>query len=168
MNILTLDVETTTWNKGNPFDRRNKLVMVGLKFYNSNPVCYADCYETVRRDQIEDILDTVDILVGFNIKFDLHWLANIGVDLRCISMIHDCQIAEFLLESQNNRYPSLNEALDKYGLPRKLDVVKSEYWDKGLNTTDVPEHILRDYLEGDLVGTEEVFKRQAQQFGVVL
>ena len=165
MNILTLDVETTTWNKGNPFDRRNKLVLTGVKKLNDRPVCFDKSFHF---SILQDWVNSADVLVGFNIKFDIHWLMNIGVTLDNVKQIWDCQIAEFLLESQLNKYPSLNEAMDKYGLPRKLDVVKSEYWDKGLNTTDVPAQILLDYLEGDLVGTEEVFKRQARQFGVIL
>lgn len=168
MNILTLDVETTTWNKGNPFDKRNILVMSGFKFMTDSPMCLShlegDSRELLAQFIQEDYIDQADIIVGFNIKFDIHWLINVGVSFANVKQIWDCQIAEFLLESQGNKYPSLNEALDKYALPRKLDVVNTEYWDKGVNTDEIPKQILRDYLEGDLMGTEEVFKRQWQQF----
>ena len=167
-NILTLDVETTTWNKGNPFDKRNKLVMVGLKPLDDIPGIFSYCDRPITRDAIQLCLTDVEIIVGFNIKFDIHWLMNIGVTFDNVKQIWDCQIAEFMLESQNNKYPSLNEALDKYELPRKLDVVKTEYWDKGINTDEIPTDVLREYLEGDLIGTEEVFKRQAKQFGVLI
>lgn len=172
MNILTIDCETTTWNKGNPFDKRNKLVMSGFKFMTDSPMCLShlegDSVELLAQFIQEDYVNQADILVGFNIKFDIHWLMNIGVTFNNVKQIWDCQIAEFMLESQNNKYPSLNEALDKYELPRKLDVVKTEYWDKGINTDEIPPDILREYLKGDLIGTEEVFKRQAKQFGVKL
>ena len=68
-----------------------------------------------------------------------------------------------MLNSQNNPYPSLNEALEKYGLLLKLDVVKTEYWDKNIDTDQIPVSILQEYLEYDLTGTEEVFKRQYEQ-----
>lgn len=165
MKILTIDCETTTWNKGNCFDSRNTLVMVGIKWMNDRPTCISTQGEYYK---IPQAITQADIIVGFNIKFDIHWLMNIGVTFDNVKQIWDCQIAEFMLESQNNKYPSLNEALDKYELPRKLDVVKTEYWDKGINTDEIPIDILREYLEGDLIGTEEVFKRQAQQFGVAL
>ena len=167
MNILTLDVETTTWNKGNPFDKRNKLVMVGHKWLDNSVCNIVNCLlgnANNNREYIQTQIELADIIVGFNIKFDIHWLMNIGVAFDNVKQIWDCQIAEFLLESQRNPYPSLNEALDKYGLPRKLDVVKTEYWDKGINTDEIPTPVLREYLEVDLMGTEEVFKRQYEQF----
>lgn len=163
LKILTLDVETTTFNTGNPFDKRNKLVMVGLKPLNDVPGCFSYCDRPITRDAIQLCLTDVDILVGFNIKFDIHWLMNIGVTFDNVKQIWDCQIAEFMLNSQNNPYPSLNEALEKYGLPLKLDVVKTEYWDKNIDTDQIPVSILQEYLEYDLTGTEEVFKRQWQQ-----
>lgn len=163
MNILTLDVETTTHNKGHWADKRNKLVMVGHKWLDS-PNCHIVNYFPGDAEPIQDVINKADILVGFNIKFDLHWLKNIGINTNTIKRVWDTQIAEFLLEAQRNPYNSLNDALDKYGLPRKLDIVKTEYWDKGIDTTEIPTAILREYLEYDLIGTERVFKRQYEQF----
>ena len=156
MNILTLDVETTTSNKGNPFDVTNKLVCIGMKWLN-NPYPYIKYEEDF--NLIQAYINTADVLVGFNIKFDLHWLRRIGIDFSG-KRIHDCQIGEFLLESQTNPYPSLNQACEKYGLPTKLDVVKTEYWDKGIDTDQIPREILSEYLEQDLKLTEEVYLRQ--------
>ena len=166
MEYLICDVETTTHAKGNAFSKRNKLIMVGLR-HKDKSLIYSEFSDSVVKD-IQSRINNCDVLVGFNIKFDIHWLMNIGVTFDNVKQIWDCQIAEFLLESQNNKYPSLNEALDKYGLPRKLDVVKTEFWNKGINTDEIPKDILREYLEGDLLGTEEVFKRQAKQFGVLI
>lgn len=167
MNILTLDVETTTSNKGHWADKQNKLVSSGLKWLDQTPATY-----DIREYSIEEIcrlniqaLNKADIVVGHNIKFDLHWLCNIGVDISNIKQIWDTQIAEFLLMAQRNPYNSLNDALQKYGYPLKLDGVKTEYWDKGIDTDEIPVDILREYLEYDLIGTENVFKEQAKQFG---
>jgi len=68
------------------------------------------------------------------------------------------------LNKQTPRYPSLDQACEKYGIPLKLDVVKTEYWDKGICTSEVPTEILQEYLEGDLDRTERVFKEQIKQF----
>lgn len=171
MNILTLDCETTTFRKGNPFSKRNKLCYVGVKFYDFPSTCIynlltEDIY-TIRYKTQKQI-DIADIIVGFNIKFDIHWLMNIGVTFNNVRQIWDCQLAEFLLESQQNPYNSLNDALTKYGKPCKLDVVKTEFWDKGIDTPDIPEDIMREYLEYDCEGTERVFIEQAKQFGIKL
>jgi DNA polymerase I-like protein with 3'-5' exonuclease and polymerase domains len=161
VNILILDVETTISNKGNPFDITNKCVCVGLKYINETRFIF---YEE-QFDYIQDIINNAAIIVGFNIKFDLHWLRRIGVDISKIR-VWDCQLAEFLLNNQQTKYPSLNEAAIKYSLPMKLDVVKSEYWDKGIDTDQIPREVLSEYLTQDLVLTQQVFERQRKQFGV--
>ena len=160
--ILTIDCETSTSNKGHWADKKNKLVMVGLKWLNSTPVCHL--YDECTRAQVQGAIGYADIVVGFNIKFDLHWLANIGVDIRCIKRVWDCQIAEFLLSAQRNPYNSLNDACIKYNIPLKLDVVKTEYWDKGIDTDSIPTDVLQEYLEADLDRTERVFKIQYELF----
>lgn len=165
MNILTLDVETTTYNKGHWADKRNKLVMVGHKTLDDQSI--STCYTKFDKQTIhilQTIINDSDILVGFNIKFDLHWLCNIGIDIKTIKRVWDTQIAEFLLEAQRNPYNSLNDALTKYGYPLKLDVVKTEYWDKNINTDEIPTPVLQEYLQYDLIGTENVFKEQYHKF----
>lgn len=157
--VLIYDVETTISNKGNPFDNTNKLVMSGYKHLDEPSVC--GVLEHKFLTQIE--FDWSTLVVGFNIKFDLHWARRIGVDISKIC-IWDCQIAEFLLNKQTPRYPSLDQACEKYGFPPKLDVVKTEYWDKGICTSEIPTDILREYLEGDLDRTERVFKEQLFTF----
>lgn len=162
MNILILDVETTISNNGHFADRNNKLVMVGFKpLYGYSEIHYdlsSGC-----RENMQCVIEAADLLVGFNIKFDLHWLNNYGVSFSD-KKIWDCQIAEFLFEAQQNKYPSLNGTLEKYGYPPKLDVVKTEYWDKGIDTTDIPTDILREYLARDLEATEQVFLKQKELF----
>lgn len=161
MNILTLDVETTTSNNGHFADRNNKLVMIGGKWLDKDSPWIRipeQCLAIV-----QDEIDEADLLVGFNIKFDLHWLANCGISFSN-KKLWDCQIAEFLFESQQNKYPSLNITLEKYGYPPKLDVVKTEYWDKGIDTTDIPTDVLREYLARDLEATEQVFLKQKELF----
>lgn len=157
MNILTLDVETTISNKGNPFDQTNNLVLVGTKRLGEKALC------NLSFDLVCQEINWADILVGFNIKFDLHWLKNFGINFEG-KRIWDCQIGEFILNYQKTPYPSLNQACEKYGLPQKLDIVKTEYWDKGIDTDQIPLDILSDYLEQDLILTEQVFLKQRQQF----
>jgi DNA polymerase I-like protein with 3'-5' exonuclease and polymerase domains len=41
--------------------------------------------------------------------------------------------------------PSLDDALARYGLEAKLNVVKTEYWDKGIDTDVIPAEIVEEY-----------------------
>ena len=140
--------------------------MVGLKWLGEDACTVYIPYHSEWEARIlaQADMEKADIVVGFNIKFDLHWLANIGVDIRCIKRIWDCQIAEFLLSAQRNPYNSLNDACIKYNIPLKLDVVKTEYWDKGIDTDSIPTDVLQEYLEADLDRTERVFKIQYELF----
>jgi DNA polymerase I-like protein with 3'-5' exonuclease and polymerase domains len=45
--------------------------------------------------------------------------------------------------------PSLDDALARYGLAQKLNIVKTEYWDKGIDTDVIPAQIVEDYGSWD-------------------
>ena len=98
MSYLVLDVETTISNKGNPFDQTNKLCMVGLLTANEKMIYdieySVDPYKESLK-QIQLAVDKCDVLVGFNIKFDLHWLARYGITF-ANKRIWDCQLTAFI------------------------------------------------------------------------
>jgi DNA polymerase I-like protein with 3'-5' exonuclease and polymerase domains len=100
--------------------------------------------------------------VFFNAKFDLHWYRRVGFKL--YQNIWCCQLAEFLLSGQKIRYPSLEETAVKYGLGHKIDVIKLEYWDKGINTDEIPQGILAEYCIKDVDLTYQIYLKQLAQF----
>lgn len=159
--MIFLDVETTISNKGNPYDVNNSLVVIGYREKKKNYIQYGPYSESYLK-HLQRKVDE-ELLVGFNIKFDLHWLSNVGINLDRVR-VWDCSIAEFLFSYQTKRYPSLDDTLEKYGFPLKLDQVSNEYWSKGINTDQIPREILTSYLEGDLEKTEQVFHKQWEQF----
>lgn len=161
--ITIFDVETTISNKGNPFDQTNKLCYAGFKTGNQThlfDVEYSDSPCDV--DSIQDILRNSVLLVGFNIKFDLHWIKKYGLSFDTCR-IWDCQLVHFILTGQTESYPSLNDVAAYYNLGTKLDVVASDYWDRDIDTPLVPRDILEEYLIGDLVLTEQVYLKQVEE-----
>lgn len=159
MNMLVLDVETTTFNKGHPFDPRNFLVSYATMVGESNPdfKYYLDP-DFVSR--LNSYLDNAAYLVGFAFKFDLHWVRNTS-NRRNFGRIKvwDCQLAEFIYSGQEGYYASLNEVCEKYGLPTKIDLV-AQYWEQGISTEDIPVPILREYNEWDVQLTKMLFDVQ--------
>jgi len=151
---MILDIECTTSSKGNPFDLMNKMVMIGQM---------EDGKVTITTDKFNEINVDNEFLVGHNIKFDLHWIRRCGASMENIQ-VWDTQLAEFILTGQEKRFPSLDGCLEKYGFPLKLDVVKTEYWGKGIDTDAIPTDILTEYLKRDLSGTEQVYLAQKQLF----
>jgi DNA polymerase I-like protein with 3'-5' exonuclease and polymerase domains len=124
--------------------------------YNDEPI-------VATQDKSSSFLNSpIDILVGFNFKFDYHWLTQNGFDLSS-KRIWDCQTAHYVLQHQQAVFPSLNDVLAHYGLPSKLDIVKRDYWDNGITTSKIPWDVLKPYLEGDISGTKAVFKKQWEE-----
>jgi DNA polymerase I-like protein with 3'-5' exonuclease and polymerase domains len=164
MRELVLDVESTTFQKGDPFSEQNKLCYVGTLTYPVAELLDIE-YDTKPYGDnlraIQEQLNGETLLIGFNIKFDLHWLRRYGIDFSHCK-IWDCQLVHFILTHQQFPYPSLDAVAHHYGLEGKLDVVKTEYWDNGIDTAEVPRDILEDYLEQDLKTTYEVYQFQKE------
>lgn len=162
---LILDVETTISNKGNPFDETNKLCYVGLldTSHSLFSIEYDDQPYKKHLEEIQSRINDAEILVGFNIKFDLHWLRKYGINF-VGKRVWDCQLVHFILTGQQDTYPSLNSVAAYYDLGSKLDVVATEYWGNKIDTTNIPRDILEEYLLGDLQLTQKVYEKQMEEF----
>jgi DNA polymerase I-like protein with 3'-5' exonuclease and polymerase domains len=165
MRSLILDVETTISNKGNPFDETNKLCYVGLLNADGHTcydIEYSDAPYRDKLNAIQKEIDAAEILVGFNIKFDLHWLRRYGINF-VGKRIWDCQLVHFILSGQQDTYPSLNGVAEHYALGNKLDVVATQYWANKIDTPSIPKDILEEYLIGDLQLTQKVYDKQREE-----
>jgi DNA polymerase-1 len=160
-NELVLDVETTISNKGNPFDETNKLCYVGLDRH-CFPIEYDSSPYVSHLRTIQSTIDSAEVLIGFNVKFDLHWLARYGITFSD-KRIWDCQVVHFILTGQKDTYPSLNGVCEYYGLESKLDVVSEQYWKNGIDTPDIPRDLLEEYLLKDLELTKQVYLKQVEE-----
>ena len=154
MNVLTFDYETNTLAKGNPHSINGKAICVGVKQDDSPTKCFF-------YDDIYLCPDFYKLVVAFNAKFDLGWNKRLGFDLP--KAVWCCQLAEYMLDRQRP-YPSLEETAVKYGLGHKEDVVKLNYWDKGIDTDQVPKDILSSYCIQDVDLTYAIYLKQLEQF----
>ena len=172
MKRLVIDSENTTFQKGNPFSRRNKCCAIAWLIATDDGI-KADVIPweyggPVSRDYIlvaEELIEDAELLIGFNLKYDLHWLRKCGIiesysSLNC--ELWDCQLAQFIISNQQMRYPSLNKTCEYWKLEQKLDVVEKEYWALGIDTPDVPWEILSDYAKKDVDLTYEVYQKQQE------
>lgn len=164
---LILDVETTISNKGNPFDETNKLCYVGLldTSHNLFSIEYNDQPYKKHLEEIQSRITNAEVLVGFNLKFDLHWLRKYGINFMD-KRLWDCQLVHFILTGQQYPYPSLNSVAAYYNLGSKLDVVATEYWSNKIDTPNIPADILEEYLLGDLQLTQKVYEKQQKEFAL--
>ena len=165
MRSLILDVETTISNKGNPFDETNKLCYIGLLDTDASTysIEYDDQPYRTRLEEVQAKIDEADVLVGFNIKFDLHWIRKYGINI-VGKRVWDCQLVHFILTGQQHPYPSLNGVSAYYDLGSKLDVIADDYWKNGIDTDKIPKDLLEDYLKQDLLLTQKVYEKQMEEF----
>jgi len=154
--ILAVDTETTIHNKGSWSDPRNKLVCYSIAY---DSICDAVEVSNETLGSLQQLIYGSKLLVFFNGKFDAHWLTKRGLDLSKVK-VWDVQIAEFILSCQTNRFPNLNDTCIKYGIPVKEDIVKTQYWDKGIDTADIPWEILSSYAAHDASITLQCYHAQ--------
>lgn len=157
--VFTSDWETTTSNNGSPFDLKNKAVCLAYKIDNQASACTT----FINHPSIHTYINNAKLLVFFNAKFDLHWYTRCGFDVES-KPIWCCQLAEFFLSRQSIPYPSLDQTSLAYGLGQKLDIVKTEYWEKGIDTDLIPVDILSKYACQDVDLTYQVYLKQVEAF----
>jgi len=161
-----LDIECTfqTDTKGkrdpSPFNPLNKLVSVGYEeeyYATDHPdvVFYCQVYN---RDRIQDRLNHTTLLIGHNIKFDLQWLLECGFTYD--GELWDTMLYEYVKAGGVHTPMNLSDCCTRYGIETKTDVVKTEYWDKGKNTDEIPWEILEEYGKQDVKITKELFEIQ--------
>lgn len=182
MRYLILDEETQIHKShgrtANPFDERNWIVYRGWKKQGDERCSYVK-YPTKADAQplSDEFLADIDVIVAHNAKFELLYEMMTG-DGREVLMrffarggrIWCTQLAEYLLRAQDRKYHycSLDQIVEFYGGRKKIDGMK-ELWDAGVQTSDIPEELVVDYLigteseqrnSGDIGNTELVYLGQ--------
>lgn len=185
MKYCVWDIETQTHTlfkrKASPWHPDMFIVASGYKLGKSAPVALYHQDRALPEGWFTNMLKAADILVGFNIGFDLlhalqdqknlvawmDWIANGG-------QVWDCQLAEFLLEGmvREAQMLSLNEVAPRYGGSLKVDEVKL-LWEAGVQTDEIEKDLLIRYLigdqsadstdYGDIGNTEKVFLGQLKK-----
>lgn len=177
--ICTFDLETTMnnkvgKNKASAFCPDNYIVMVGTKMHKMEEAVTTRKFGK-KGKPTDACLDPggnnkVKVLVGQNIKFDLHHYRKEGktigkipvVDWLKDNKIWDTQLAEYLLTGQESKYASLNGLCTKYGLPLKDNEVK-EAFESGKGADTIDEAVLNKYCKEDVLNTEAVAFKQMQE-----
>ena len=161
MTMTTWDTETTTKTtfkrKANPFDSDNWVVTHAFKNKDGGVKEYRFGRSRPDAGWLKPVLEGTKLLVGFNIKFDLHHAissdeVNLKAWMKYVAdggLIWDCQLAEYLLNGmgQKDQMLSLDEVAPRYGGNIKVDEVKA-LWAAGVDTPDIEPELLSRYLCG--------------------
>lgn len=155
MNVLTFDLECDNYKYlkrlASPFDERNYIVQIGWSVNGGER--HEKYYTENHRDPVLPCLDGIDVLNGFNVKFDLMWVwyeEELVKFLKRGGRIYCGQLTEYLLNGMepDSHMCSMNDIAEKYGGGCKVDAVK-ELWEQGYLTSEIPRDLLTTYLIGN-------------------
>lgn len=163
MKYLILDNEGTSFSHASgPFDPKWKLCIVSYATpdesgffkidYDGEP--YGAALQGLQR-----MVDEADLIVNFNLKFDLHGLRRYGIKFDG-KKVWCCQLVEYMLSRQQLAMPSLDEVLAKHDLGAKYGAVVHDAWARGIDTPDIPLSDLSEYGVIDAERTRALFLHQ--------
>ena len=176
LKVLTLDVETTHKTKESggttalPYFN-NRLVSIGYKWLGENAVGYDFIHHSDERgfvdtdwfDKMQGTLNSADVIVGQNFKFDLTWLRACGFTYD--GNIYDTMVAEYILAKARRWSLSLDSLAKRYGVTQKEKDLVAPYLKDGKTFYDIPYDIVKEYGIADVIATEEVAVKQLEAFG---
>jgi DNA polymerase-1 len=109
--------------------------------------------------KIQEAVDNADVLVFHNAKYDISVLRSFGIEFND-TPLHCTMITDYLIEGQNKAIGyKLDECAARYKLGQKKDEVRT-YWDRGIQTYEVPDWILGPYCLHDCHITMSLYEAQ--------
>lgn len=168
-SYLILDLETgcrkVYGRTANPW--YNPIVAIGLAKQGE---VYS---EYIYPNKLENLILQEDVIVGHNLSFDLLYLWGCK-DLQDFfkrgGKIWDTSEAEYTLTGQKHIFPALRDiAVNKYGCKEREKKMEA-YWEKGIETIDIPKELVIEDVENDVLDTEQVYLKQlekAKQTGMI-
>lgn len=161
-NYMVLDIEVTNNNYGDPLDSRNSIILAC--YYSS----IDDTYHFVdnNTNSIESYIEAIrshDLIVGHNLKFDIQWLAKIGLTERDVidKNVYDTYIAQWVLDG-NLKFPKdLNSLALKYKVGKEKLMDVKEAMDTSVEEfSKVDINTLKEYCKRDVEITKEIYLNQ--------
>ena len=167
MKTTWLDIETTykvNEDKKSDADPYTGNMMVSVGYTDGEKHTYLCFYHKEQeptpnaRDTLQSALDSTDLLVGHNIKFDLKWLRACGFIYT--GKVHDTMIAEYIIHGGEKVPLSLEKCCERYALSPKKTGLIHEYMKKNVSFESIPWKIVKEYGEADVQITKELYDAQ--------
>jgi DNA polymerase I-like protein with 3'-5' exonuclease and polymerase domains len=156
---LVYDCETTRFPDGNPYRETNEMVSAAFLVGGTGDVSSTYCRDADFTGRLRTEISRATLLILINGKFDIAWARRYGISVPKGCRVWDCQIAEYVLSGQTNSFASMDELCLRYNLPGKQGGLE-DYWDKGIDTVDIPREVVLDYNLGDVRRTWSIYEAQ--------
>jgi DNA polymerase-1 len=163
---LLLDLETKNHDKGDALNQDNTVVCAAWATSEDQRIefCRGNEFEQHRLIQaVQDTLDAGGFLVAHNIKFELAWLARMGIDLyQCFT--YDTMIGEYVIGGNLWQYQHLSlDKLDKkYGGKGKAAII-DRMMKGGVCPSEMPRDLLEARVRQDVAQTYRIWRKQLKR-----
>ena len=166
--ITTVDIETTFSVNGNgeikssPFNG-NTLVSVGYKIDDGNIkyLCFYHRDEPPTpnaKNELQDVLNATDILIGHNIKFDYSWLVQCGFTYD--KKLHDTMVMEYIMSRGIKWGFSLEDCCKRKGVAQKKSELIQPFMKNKISYEKIPWNIVEEYGMQDVESTYQLAMAQ--------
>lgn len=158
-NYLVLDLETTNYMKGDAVYENNLLLAV-WEYNGKRKHKWGGIYE---QSELVNDANKADIIVAHNVKFELKWLRECGLDLSKV-YVYCTQIGEYVLAGNRSIMSrlGLGKVAPKYGAG-----VKDKYIDNMMKSgkcpSELPKSLVLKRCIKDVIQCRTVFKKQRER-----
>jgi len=163
---LLLDLETTNLDKGDPLNPDNRVVCAAWTTRDDSTIQYERGGEYEQNRLVTAVQETLaagGFIVAQNVKFDLGWLARMGIDLfQCLT--YDTMIGEYVIGGNRWQYGQLSlDKLDKkYGGTGKAAII-DRMMKGGVCPSEMPKELLEARVRQDVAQTVRIFLAQRRK-----
>jgi DNA polymerase I-like protein with 3'-5' exonuclease and polymerase domains len=158
---LTVDLETTSLDYGDPRNTNNRLLLAVAKRWDGKRlVAWGSEFE---QQELKRWIDEADFVVAQNTKFELGWFYRMGWDLTKI-LPYCTVIGKYVYDGNRHSKRDLNSLAKFYGVAGKHEHVASLIA-LGVDPSDIPPSWLEEYCIQDVEAEEQIFLRQRKQLG---
>lgn len=163
--VLDFETEVNDGNYGSAIDSRNALA---LACWSSSAGPFAKWGTEFEQSALAEAVTKVDFLVCHNAKYELGWLARIGVDTSKL-LCFDTKIAEYVLlgnlaaGNPESGVPRISTSLDDCSIRRghrPKDPIVDRWMKNGIKVSAMPPRWVRDRCKQDVASTHALFLDQ--------
>lgn len=179
---LVVDVENTVQRDednridGSSFNPDNYLVSVGAGWISSLLTLEDVAYQFFNHDELSDnfsgqdgfnliqnLINQADVLVGHNLKYDLHWLRESNFNIEG-KEYYCTMIGEYVLARGQKMSMSLAETAKRRKVHLKKSELVEESFSKGLGYESMSLSVVEEYGRSDCLSCAEVFLSQLKDY----
>lgn len=156
-NYITLDLETTNVDKGDPRNSANRIV---FGYLTGPRVGTKEIRSISELTEYAELIYSCDVLICHFAKFELGWLRRAGLNLEWI-LVYDTLLGEYVRAGNRSWDLTLEATSRRYDGRGKKSVV-SKMIEAGVCPSEIPFKMLREYCIQDVEETEKVFLKQRE------